>query len=175
MKQLTVLYDPTCGLCVRCRQWLAKQPALIPMRFVPQGSAQQEKLYPGFITLTDDQGRAEELVVIDDAGGVYRNDKAWVMCFYALREYRALSMRLARPGMSGLARRAYHLIAANRRALSWLTGGAEDAVVARLRNEFDPPRCNNALAALRQARETTSERYAVAETPQVPEHSHEQA
>ncbi len=164
MKQLTVLYDPTCGLCVRCRQWLAKQPALIPLRFVPQGSARQEQLFPGFITLTDDQGRPEELVVIDDAGGVYRNDKAWVMCFYALREYRALSMRLAKPGMAGLARRAYHLIAANRRALSWLTGGAEDEVVARLRREHDPPRCNNALSALRHARETTAERYAAADT-----------
>lgn len=159
MKQLTVLYDPTCGLCVRCRQWLAKQPTLISLRFIPQGSARQHRLFPGFITLADDQGRPEELVVIDDTGGVYRNDKAWVMCFYALRDYRALSMRLARPGMAGLARRAYHLIAMNRRALSWLTGGEEHVVVERLRAEADPPRCHNALTALRQAKQTTDQRF----------------
>jgi len=159
MKQLTVLYDPTCGMCVRCRQWLAKQPMLIPLRFVPQGSGRQMKLYPDLALRTDEQGRPEELVVIDDAGNLYRNDKAWVMCFYALREYRALSMRLAKPGMAGLARRAYHLIAANRRALSWLVGGEEDEVAQRLRDEHDPPRCNNALAALRTARDTTAERF----------------
>ncbi|MEM9414779.1 MAG: DCC1-like thiol-disulfide oxidoreductase family protein [Planctomycetota bacterium] len=159
MKELTVLYDPTCGLCVRCRQWLAKQPALIPLRFVPQGSRRQLAMFPGLATHTDEQGRPEELVVVDDAGRVYRNDKAWVMCFYALREYRSLSMRLAKPGMAGLARRAYHLIAANRRALSWLIGGDEAEVAERLRRSIDPPRCNNALSALRQARETTAERY----------------
>ncbi|XAM01666.1 DCC1-like thiol-disulfide oxidoreductase family protein [Phycisphaeraceae bacterium D3-23] len=159
MKQLTVLYDPTCGLCVRCRQWLAKQPALIPLRFVPQGSRRQATLFPGFETKTDEQGRPEELVVIDDSGQVYRNDKAWVMCFYALREYRALSMRLARPGMAGLARRAYHLIAVNRRALSWLIGGGEDEVVERLQRAIDPPRCNNALDALRTAKEAAAKRY----------------
>lgn len=159
MKQLTVLYDPTCGMCVRCRQWLAKQPMLIPLRFVPQGSGRQMKLYPDLALRTDEQGRPEELVVIDDAGNLYRNDKAWVMCFYALREYRALSMRLARPGMAGLARRAYHLIAENRRALSWLVGGKEDEVAQRLQQEHDPPRCHNALAALRTARDTTAERF----------------
>jgi len=159
MKHLTVLYDPTCGMCVRCRQWLAKQPALVPLRFVPQGSAKQHELYPDLELRTDDQGRPEELVVIDEVGRLYRNDKAWVMCFYALREYRTLSMRLAKPGMAGLARRAYHLISANRRALSWLVGGEEDQVAERLKTEYDPPRCNNALTALRHARETTAAQY----------------
>lgn len=159
MKLLTVLYDPTCGMCVRCRKWLAKQPMLIPLRFVPQGSGRQMKLYPGLELRTDAQGRPEELVVIDDQGRLYRNDKAWVMCFYALRDYRALSMRLARPGMSGLARRAYHLIAANRRALSWLVGGKDDEVTQRLQQEPEPPRCNNALNALRHAKCSTAEKY----------------
>lgn len=159
MKQLTVLYDPTCGMCVRCRQWLAKQPMLVPLRFVPQGSARQKQLYPDLELRSDELGRPEELVVIDDRGRLYRNDKAWVMCFYALREYRALSMRLAKPGMAGLARRAYHLIAANRRALSWLVGGEEQAVVERLQQSHEPPCCNNALSALRHAKEATAQRY----------------
>ena len=153
IKQLTVLYDPTCGFCVRCRQWLDKQPKTIAMRFIPQGSGRQQRLYPNLKYTTDEQGRPEELIVIDDQGKLYRDDKAWVMCFYALRNYRALSMRLARPGMAGLARRAYGLISGNRRAISALLGAKDDSEARRtLEAEPETPRCNNALCALREAK-----------------------
>ena len=153
VKQLTVLYDPTCGFCVRCRQWLDKQPKLIAMRFLPQGSSRQQKLYPDLQYLTDEAGRPEELIVIDDAGKVYRDDKAWVMCFYALRAYRPLAMRLARPGMAGLARRAYAAISTNRRAISTLLGmKADDDLRADLQAEPEVPHCNNALSALRDVK-----------------------
>lgn len=153
VKHLTVLYDPTCGFCVRCRQWLDKQPKLITMRFLPQGSSKQQSLYPDLQYLTDAEGRPEELIVIDDQGKVYRDDKAWVMCFYALRAYRPLSMRLARPGMAGLARRAYAAISSNRRAISALLGmKGDDDLRNELQAEPDVPHCNNALSALRQAK-----------------------
>lgn len=152
-KELTVLYDPTCGFCVRCRQWLDKQPKLIAMRFLPQGSSRQQSLYPGLHTLTDDKGRPEELIVIDDAGKVYRDDKAWVMCFYALRAYRPLAMRLAKPGMAGLARRAYAAISSQRRAISVLLGMKGDELRNDLQAEPETPHCNNALCALREAKE----------------------
>ena len=153
-KHLTVLYDPTCGFCVRCRQWLDKQPKLITMRFLPQGSSKQKTLYPDLQYLTDAEGRPEELIVIDDQGKVYRDDKAWVMCFYALHAYRPLSMRLARPGMAGLARRAYAAISTNRRALSAFLGmKADDDLRADLQAEPEVPHCNNAVCALRAAKE----------------------
>ena len=79
VKHLTVLYDPTCGFCVRCRQWLDKQPKLVAMRFIPQGSSKQQTHYPDLQYVTDDKGRPEELIVIDDKGKVYRDDKAWVI------------------------------------------------------------------------------------------------
>lgn len=163
VKELTVLYDPTCGFCVRCRQWLEKQPKRIAMRFVPAGSSRQAKLYPGLATKTDEQGRPDELVVIDDAGRVYRNDKAWVMCFYALRDYRGLAMRLARPGMAGLARRAYGLINGNRRALSTFLGlGGDDALLRQsIEAEPEEPRCNNALCALRDTKRRVAEQQEV--------------
>lgn len=161
IQQLTVLYDPTCGFCVRCRQWLEKQAKLIDMRFVPSGSSRQQRLFPGLVCKTDDQGRPDELIVIDDANRVYRNDKAWVMCFYALRDYRALSMRLARPGMAGLARRAYAMVSGNRRRLSALLGlvgqGGDDQLRQTLQAQPDTPRCNNALCALRDARARVAE------------------
>ena len=154
VKQLTVLYDPTCGFCVRCRQWLDKQPKLVAMRFIPQGASRQQALYPDLQYITDAQGRPEELIVIDDTGKVYRDDKAWVMCFYALRAYRPLAMRLAKPGMAGLARRAYAAISTNRRAISSLLGMKADDLRADLQAEPEVPHCNNALSALRQAKET---------------------
>ncbi len=161
--QLTVLYDPTCGFCVRCRQWLDKQPKKIAMRFIPQGSSRQQRLYPGLEYKTDEQGRPDELLVIDDAGNIYRDDKAWVMCFYALRHYRGLAMRLARPGMAGLARRAYTLISRNRRAISTIVGaGADDARLKQtLEAEPDTPRCNNALGALREAKQAVAKQHGV--------------
>ena len=153
-KELTVLYDPTCGFCVRCRQWLDKQPNLIAMRFLPQGSSRQQTLYPDLQYLTDEQGRPEELIVIDDAGQIYRGDKAWVICFYALTNYRPLAVRLARPGMAGLARRAYAAISTNRRAISALLGmKGDDNLRDDLQAEPDVPHCNNALNALREAKE----------------------
>ncbi len=157
IKELTVLYDPTCGFCVRCRQWLEKQPKRIAMRFVPQDSSRQAKLYPGLVIKRDEQGRPDELLVVDDSGRLYRDDKAWVMCFYALRDYRGLAMRLARPGMAGLARRAYAMISANRRLISSLLGGGDDTQLRKtLEAEPEMPHCNNALCALRHAKETVA-------------------
>ena len=156
--QLTVLYDPTCGFCVRCRQWLEKQATLITMRFIPQGSSRQVRLFPGLVCKTDEQGRPEELIVIDNQGKVYRDDKAWVMCFYALREYRALSMRLAKPGMAGLARRAYTMISNNRRALSALLGMKADTDLRKnIEAEPEAPHCNNAICALKQAKQNAKQ------------------
>jgi len=157
MKQLTVLYDPTCGMCVRCRGWLAKQPKLIDLRFVPMGSSRQRDLYPSLEARTDEQGRPDEMVVIDDGGNIYREDKAWVMCFYALRNYRALSMRMARPGAAALARRAYTLISANRRGISKLCGMAPDEAISILENTPDTPRCHNAIEALKRAKERAAD------------------
>lgn len=153
VQHLTVLYDPTCGFCVKCRQWLDKQPKHLAIRFVPQGSSKQATLYPDLKFQTDEQGRPEELIVIDNAGKVYRDDKAWVMCFYALRAYRPLAMRLARPGMAGLARKAYTAISTNRRALSAFLGmKGDDDLRTGLQAEPDTPHCNNALCALREAK-----------------------
>lgn len=165
LKQLTVLYDPTCGFCVRCRQWLGKQPKLIDMRFMPQGSSKQKQLYPNLQYKTDEQGRPEELIVIDNAGKLYRNDKAWVMCFYALRQYRGLSMRLAKPGMAGLARRAYSVISSNRRAISMLFGSVDDDAQLKQNLEAQPDaaHCNNALCALREVKARGAEREGAAQ------------
>ncbi|MEM9913905.1 MAG: DUF393 domain-containing protein [Planctomycetota bacterium] len=113
---LTVLYDPGCPLCLRCRQWLAQQPKYLPMRFVAQGTADAGRRFPQLDVGTPD--RVEDLIVVSDDGKVYRNTRAWIMCFYALREYRPLAFRLSHPALMPLARRAYQAIANNRMWLS---------------------------------------------------------
>lgn len=113
---LTVLYDPGCPLCLRCRHWLAQQPKYLPMRFVAQGTADADRRFPQLNV--GQPGNVEDLIVVTDDGKVYRNTRAWIMCFYALREYRPLAFRLSHPALMPLARRAYQAIANNRMWLS---------------------------------------------------------
>ncbi|MEM9418520.1 MAG: DUF393 domain-containing protein [Planctomycetota bacterium] len=120
---LTVLYDPGCALCLRCRQWLAKQPKYLPMRFVAQGTADAGRRFPQLDVGTPDQ--VEDLIVVSDDGKVYRSTRAWIMCFYALREYRPLAFRLSHPALMPLARRAYQAISNNRMWLSRWFGKAD--------------------------------------------------
>jgi predicted DCC family thiol-disulfide oxidoreductase YuxK len=114
MKKLYILYDAQCGLCTWARQWMLRQPGFLALEFVPAGSATSASKFPGLEKL----GKPEELIVIDDTGGIYRDGDAWVMCLYALREYREWSLRLARPALLPLARSAFQLLSKNRLALS---------------------------------------------------------
>jgi predicted DCC family thiol-disulfide oxidoreductase YuxK len=115
MKRLTVLYDASCGFCIGCRHWLERQPKLIALAFVPCQSAEARSRFPKLAE------RAEELVVVSDDGGVYRGAKAFLMCLYALEDYREWSLRLAQPALLPIARRAFEQLSHNRKDLSrWL-------------------------------------------------------
>jgi predicted DCC family thiol-disulfide oxidoreductase YuxK len=138
MERLTVLYDAGCGLCTSARRWLERQPAFVPLEFVPAGSAEARGRFPGL----PHPDPPEELVVVDDEGGVYRGDAAWILCLYALEEYREWSFRLARPGLgTGLARAAFAWISHNRRALSRSLALESDAEVAARFSRTTPPAC----------------------------------
>jgi predicted DCC family thiol-disulfide oxidoreductase YuxK len=147
MRTLTVLYDADCGLCAKSRTWVQRQHAYFPVEFLPQGSAESVRRYPGVTTTSPPL----ELVVIDDTGGVYRDDKAWLMILYALRRYRPLAMRLARPGFHGLARRAYHLVSRNRYRLSSRLGWSADVELRReLVGAHEPLRCHSGLEGVKR-------------------------
>jgi predicted DCC family thiol-disulfide oxidoreductase YuxK len=137
MKKLTVLYDAHCGFCVRCRWWLVAQPRYVAMEFFPCGSPEAAERFPGVIRL----GEPEELIVVSDEGGVYRGTRAWIMCLWALKEYREWGMRLSHPALMPLARGAFALVSASRKKLSsWLCLAPEAELVQELR-KADPPRC----------------------------------
>lgn len=122
MKKLIVLYDVHCGFCRSCREWLEKQPAYLDLEFLP---TQSQAVILRFPLLEHDKD-CDELVVISDEGGVYRGDRAWIMCLYALKEYREWALRLTGHRLRPLARRVFRMISSNRRGISRWMGRAID-------------------------------------------------
>jgi predicted DCC family thiol-disulfide oxidoreductase YuxK len=127
MNRIYVLYDGTCGLCSSVRQWAEQQPQLIQIVFVAANSPQASVLFP---SLSHPGEKPEELIVVDDRGGVYREGHAWIMCLYALAEYREMSLRLASPALLPLARKAFSFLSKRRGAVSELLGMTTDRQIA---------------------------------------------
>jgi predicted DCC family thiol-disulfide oxidoreductase YuxK len=114
MKCLYVLFDAECELCVRCRNWLMQQPAFVPLVFIALQSDEAQHRFPGIDALKPD----EQLLVISDAGAVYRGPNAWIMCLWALENYRQHAQRLAHPALLALAKTICELLSRNRFFLS---------------------------------------------------------
>jgi predicted DCC family thiol-disulfide oxidoreductase YuxK len=110
MNTLTVLYDARCNLCSHLRAWLETQPAYVQLAFVAAGSPDAQRRFPAL----DHAATTSELTVIGDDGAVYSEAKAFLMCLWALRDYRAWSLRLSSPDMLPLARRVVLWVAQNR-------------------------------------------------------------
>jgi predicted DCC family thiol-disulfide oxidoreductase YuxK len=124
MRELTVLYDPECGLCRRAHAWLSGQPKHVELAFVPVASAEAYRRYPHL----DHALTRKDVTVIGDDGAVYWGAKAWLMCLWALRDYREWSFRLSSPELLPTTRRVVSMISRNRRELGGvgrlLPGGA---------------------------------------------------
>ncbi|PYS69814.1 MAG: thiol-disulfide oxidoreductase [Acidobacteria bacterium] len=114
MRTLTVLYDSECGLCRRAHEWLAQQPKLIELVFVPCASAEARKLFP---ELNHEWTKAD-LTVIDNLGAVYFGPKGWLMVLWALTRYREWSYRLATPELLPTTKRVVSAISQNRYQIS---------------------------------------------------------
>jgi predicted DCC family thiol-disulfide oxidoreductase YuxK len=126
MKRLYVLYDQECSLCLSCGRWLMRQAAFIELRFIPLQSPEIAQRFPG-LKEWDGLDLREKLVVISDEGAVYQGQHAWIMCLYALRDYRVWAQRLAQPALLPFARRVCELISKNRLAIShFLKAPAEE-------------------------------------------------
>ncbi len=129
MKTLYVLYDAKCALCRSCRQWLTAQPAFVTLRFIPLQSPEVGYLFPGIEALNT----GDQLIAVSDEGDVYTGPQAWIICLYALQDYREWSVRLAQPALLPFARRAFELLSKNRLSISkWLPGGGEGELRERL-------------------------------------------
>jgi len=131
MKRLYIFYDGECGLCRRCREWLASQPSYFDLIFHPFQSEEARRLCPDLHRFQPD----EQLIVLSDEGCVYAGEAAWLMCLYALKEYRSWSEKLATPALRPLARRICLLVSHRRLRLSQrlfpLSGHVLEKVVAK--------------------------------------------
>jgi predicted DCC family thiol-disulfide oxidoreductase YuxK len=120
IKTLTIVYDAGCGLCTRAKEWIGQQAPLVGLEFLAIGSLDAQARFP--------QLPSGELAVVSDGGEVWLGDHAWIVCLWALRDYRALAIRLTSPLLSLMAREAFAVVSKNRLALSSML---------RLRNERD--------------------------------------
>ncbi|BCL28201.1 thiol-disulfide oxidoreductase DCC family protein [Streptomyces aurantiacus] len=100
VRGLTVLYDAGCSLCAFLRDWLVRQPQLVPLELVAAGSPEAARRFPGL----DHAATLEEITVIGDGGQVYRGASAWVVTLWALAEHRPTAHRLSTPAGARLAR-----------------------------------------------------------------------
>ncbi|AZQ36942.1 DUF393 domain-containing protein [Streptomyces cyaneochromogenes] len=117
VRRLTVLYDADCSLCSFVRDWLVKQPQLVPLELVPAGSEEARRRHPGL----DHGATLDEITVVGDAGQVYQGPAAWIVTLWALREHRPLAHRLSTPSGARLAKGAA-LAAAKWRGAPWPQG-----------------------------------------------------
>jgi predicted DCC family thiol-disulfide oxidoreductase YuxK len=86
---LTVWFDGDCGFCTRVARWLERQPKLVPVRCVAAQTAAKHGCPLDTATLL------EKITVTASDGAVYRGTNAWITVLWALRNYRAWSLRLA--------------------------------------------------------------------------------
>ena len=147
MKTLTVFYDANCGMCCAVRKWMTSRPAYISLRFI----ALQDKKARDICPTLDEYHPEREIVAMGDRGEIYTGGKAWVMCLWALREYRELSLRMGSPLFLPLAKRVCNLISKNRMRLSrwFFRGGAKAAEkeVERIESEHVDT-CENGICGL---------------------------
>ena len=114
VKRLTVLYDGTCALCVRCRDFLAVSRTLVPLELLSCQSREARERFGAVPWL------GEELVVVSDEGDVWIGPAAFLVSMWALADYREWSYRLSGPTLAPLAERFFVVISSQRRRIATL-------------------------------------------------------
>ena len=119
MRGLTVLFDQDCALCRRAASLAGTAEDTRSAAFRPgRLPAGPERLYPAL----DHRATLREMTVIGERGEIYREAKAWLMCLWALRDYREMAIRWSAPERIEYARRFVAWVSRNRFRLSWLIG-----------------------------------------------------
>ena len=110
MKRLYVLYDGTA--IVPALPDVARRSSRPLCRWFSSRCNRPKSAcrFPGIEALHPER----EIVVISDTGDVWQGGSAWVMCLWALREYREWSQRLAHPALLPLPGGPCELVSENR-------------------------------------------------------------
>jgi predicted DCC family thiol-disulfide oxidoreductase YuxK len=113
-RALTVLFDPGCALCRRCRAWMLGQASYLPLTFLACTSDEARRRFGDIPWLAD------ELIVVGDGGEVWVGPAAFLICLWALVDWREWSFRLAGPAFAPLAERFFSFLSSRRRSLAAL-------------------------------------------------------
>jgi predicted DCC family thiol-disulfide oxidoreductase YuxK len=111
-RALTILFDPSCALCQRCRAWMLGQRSYVSLTFLPCSEAEARQRFGDIPWLGD------ELVVVGDGGEVWVGPAAFLTCLWALVSWREWSYRLAGPAFAPLAERFFLALSSRRRSLA---------------------------------------------------------
>jgi predicted DCC family thiol-disulfide oxidoreductase YuxK len=133
VRRLSILYDGSCGFCIRVKDWIGRQAPLVPVDFVASGSAEAVDKFR--------QVPAGELAVVADTGEVWLGNRAWIVCLWALRDYRDLAVRLSSPFLLLMAREAFALVSSQRSALSAMLPPPSDRELEQQLRKVVAPRC----------------------------------
>jgi len=130
---ITIVYDASCGLCTRAKAWITEQTALVSVQFVAAESAAAGKRFP--------QLPVGEVAVVANTGEAWFGDHAWIVCLWALRDYRDLAVRLTSPLLSLMAREAFTIVSKNRHVLSNLLRLQSEREIEQQLRKVVVPRC----------------------------------
>lgn len=130
---ITVLYDAACGLCTFAKDWIRKQSPLVGIEFLAAGSTEARRAFP--------QLSPGELAVVADTGEVWLGNHAWIVCLWALRDYRDLAFRLTSPALLLMSREALIAVSKSRLALSSLLRLRNEREIEQQLRKVAAPRC----------------------------------
>ncbi len=136
LERVWILYDSSCGLCTEVKDWIQRQVPMVAIGFVAGGSVEALRRFPGV--------PAGDLAVVGNTGEVWLGNSAWIVCLWALRDYRDLAVRLSNPLLIMMAREAFGVVSKNRAAVSQMMGlKSEREIEMQLRKVTRPACVNN--------------------------------
>jgi predicted DCC family thiol-disulfide oxidoreductase YuxK len=130
---ITIVYDAACGLCTRTTDWIRLQNPLVDIGFMASDSSEARRRFPGL--------PSDELAVVANTGEVWLGNLAWIVCLWAMRDYRDLAFRLTSPLLLPMAREAFAIVSKNRSALSSMLGFRSEREFERQLRKVVVPRC----------------------------------
>lgn len=131
--RLVVIYDSACGICTGVKDWIGRQIPLVALEFVAADSAEARRRFPQIPT--------GELAVVANTGEVWLGNHAWIVCLWALRDYRAWAVRLSSPLLTLMARQAFAIISSNRSRLSGMLHLRSDLELEQQLRKIMVPKC----------------------------------
>ncbi len=111
---LTVLYDASCRACCRAKRWLETEPKWIAVEFIGARTPHARRRFPS-VAAANETEPCDPITVIASDGSIYRHDKAWLICLWALRRYRRWALKLGTPELLPSARKFINGVSRNSR------------------------------------------------------------